>query len=146
MMTADSQSSSQFGNISRFKGMKLISPTEREARIACRNNEDGLIGLTQKLREESKATNIFIKLGSEGLLIDTLKNTQHVTDKIPKLNNFPIDIIGAGDALLATSSLLLAAGANIWESSLLGSISAAIQVSKRGNTPIKNEEIVKNLK
>ena len=56
MMTADSQSSSQFGNISRFKGMKLISPTEREARIACRNNEDGLIGLTEKLREESRHT------------------------------------------------------------------------------------------
>ncbi|MBI49378.1 MAG: ADP-heptose synthase [Crocinitomicaceae bacterium] len=146
MMTADSQSSSQFGNISRFKGMKLISPTEREARIACRNNEDGLIGLTEKLREESRATNIFIKLGSEGILIDTFKNTQHVTDRIPKLNNFPVDVIGAGDALLATSSLLLAAGANIWESSLLGSISAAIQVSKRGNTPIKNEEIIKNLK
>ena len=32
-MAADSQSSSQDGNISRFKNMDLITPTEREARL-----------------------------------------------------------------------------------------------------------------
>ena len=45
MMVADSQSSSQTGNIARFKRMDLILPTEREARISLRNNEDGLIVL-----------------------------------------------------------------------------------------------------
>ena len=34
MMVADSQSSSQIGDISRFHNMNLITPTEREARYA----------------------------------------------------------------------------------------------------------------
>ncbi len=33
MMAADSQVSSQIGDVSRFKGMTLITPTEREARV-----------------------------------------------------------------------------------------------------------------
>jgi len=34
LIAADSQSSSQFGDISRFQNMDLITPTEREARIS----------------------------------------------------------------------------------------------------------------
>ena len=36
-MVADSQSSSQVGDISRFRNMLLIKPTEREARLAMRD-------------------------------------------------------------------------------------------------------------
>ena len=34
MIAADSQASSQMGDISRFHDMDLITPTEREARIS----------------------------------------------------------------------------------------------------------------
>ena len=40
MLAADSQSSSQIGDISRFLDFDLITPTEREARISVKNNED----------------------------------------------------------------------------------------------------------
>jgi bifunctional ADP-heptose synthase (sugar kinase/adenylyltransferase) len=43
MIAADSQSSSQVGDISRFKSVDLLTPTEREARISTRNREDGLV-------------------------------------------------------------------------------------------------------
>ena len=33
-MAADSQSSSQMGDISRFKGMDFLFPTEHEARLS----------------------------------------------------------------------------------------------------------------
>lgn len=36
-------------------------------------------------------------------------------------------------------------GANIWESAYLGSIAAAIQVSRLGNIPIKKEELLHEL-
>ena len=68
-MIADSQSSSQLGDISRFKNMNLITPTEREARLSVRDNESGLVILAEKLRKKSNANNIFLKIGEEGLLV-----------------------------------------------------------------------------
>ena len=39
-ISADSQSSSQIGDIGRFKNVNLITPTEREARLSIKNHED----------------------------------------------------------------------------------------------------------
>ena len=128
--------------------MNLITPTEREARLACRNNEDGLIVLTSKLREECRAKNIIIKLGSLGMIIDVTnsKKNIHETDEIPILNNFPKDVVGAGDSLLILSALSLASGASPWESAFLGSIASGIQVGKNGNIPLSLKEVLSNIK
>ena len=98
LIVDDIQSSSQDGNICRFKRMNLITPTEREARLACRNNEDGLIVLADKLREECMAENIIIKLGQLGLIIDIINKRNGIkeTDKIGVLNNYPKDVVGTG--------------------------------------------------
>ena len=68
-IVADGQSSSQIGDISRFKFMDLITPTEIEARITLRNREDGLVVLADKIKNIAKAKNIILKLGEAGLLI-----------------------------------------------------------------------------
>jgi len=47
MMVADSQSSSQIGDVSRFRGMTLVTPTEREARFAVHDFESGLVVLAE---------------------------------------------------------------------------------------------------
>ena len=54
---ADSQSSSQFGDISRFRNMNLITPTEHEARLALNDKESGIVSLAYKLIKKSKAKN-----------------------------------------------------------------------------------------
>jgi rfaE bifunctional protein kinase chain/domain len=69
MLAADSQSSSQVGDVSRFRGMDLLTPTEREARLATRNREDGLVVLAEGLRRQANACNVLLKMGEEGLLI-----------------------------------------------------------------------------
>jgi rfaE bifunctional protein kinase chain/domain len=148
MLAADSQSSSQLGDISRFAGMDLITPTERETRIAVRSHEDGLVVLAEKLRDQASAKNVLLKMGEEGLLIHAKCSTESandravVTDQIPALNSNPKDVAGAGDSLLIASAMAMACGATIFEAGLLGSIAAAIQVSRVGNTPLKNEEII----
>ena len=43
--------------------------------------------------------------------------------------------------MLATASLALISGANLWEASLLGNIAAFLQVGRLGNVPIKSQEI-----
>ena len=132
MLAADSQSSSQIGDISRFRGVNLITPTEREARISSRNHEDGLVVLVQQLKKLSSTDNIFLKMGEEGMLIysgDTNVN-EILTDSISALNTSPRDVAGAGDSLLISGALTMTAGGSIWEAALIGSLAAAIQVGR----------------
>lgn len=143
MLAADSQSSSQVGDIGRFQHMDLLTPTEREARISTRNQEDGLVVLAEVLRQRSSAKNILLKLGEEGLLIHAGNglSADWQTDRIGSLNCAPRDVAGAGDCLLMTSALTLAAGGSIWEAACLGSLAAAVQVGRVGNTPIQRREL-----
>ena len=142
MIAADSQSSSQIGDIMKFKNVDLLTPTEHEARIGIQNHQDGLIILTEELRKKTSVKNIILKLGSEGILIHTYKKNKWDNDKILPLNNFPRDISGAGDALLIASAMTLACKFNIWEASYIGSIASAVQVSQIGNLPIDFKDII----
>ena len=147
MLAADSQSSSQVSDISRFREMDLITPTEREARISVRNHEDGLVVLAEALRQQSAARNILLKLGEEGLLIHAGngKGDDWLTDRVGALNTAPKDVAGAGASLLITSAMTLASGGNIWEAACLGSLAAAVQVGRVGNTPIRTKELLQEL-
>jgi rfaE bifunctional protein kinase chain/domain len=143
LMVADSQSSSQVGDVSRFKDMLLLTPTEREARLAVRDFDSGLVVLAEKLRKTASAKNIILTLGSEGL-IGTAASAYGDTwyaDRLPALNTAPKDSAGAGDSLLACCSMAMAMGADIWQSMYLGSIAAACQVGRVGNSPLSPEDI-----
>lgn len=146
-MAADSQSSSQVGDISRFQGMNLVTPTEREARISLRNHEDGLVVLAEQLRKQANAGNVLLKLGEEGLLIHPGEAQQGgwVTDRVDALNSAPKDVAGAGDSLLIASAMAMASGATVWEAACLGSIAAAVQVGRVGNTPLQADELLREL-
>jgi rfaE bifunctional protein kinase chain/domain len=148
LIAADSQSSSQIGDVCRFKGLDLITPTEREARVAARNREDGLVILAEKVQKLSGAKIVFLKLGAEGLLIhrDPDEKDSLITDKIGALNCAPKDVAGAGDSMLITSALTLAKGGTVWEAAVLGSLAASVQVSRVGNTPLHLDDLVKELK
>ena len=143
LMVADSQSSSQVGDVSRFKDMLLLTPTEREARLAVRDYNSGLVVLAKKLRKKACSKNIILTLGSEGLIAHAASidgDTWH-TDRLPAFNTAPKDSAGAGDSLLACCSMAVAVGADIWKSVYLGSIAAACQVSRVGNIPLSTQDI-----
>ncbi len=145
-LVADSQSSSQVGDISRFRGMDLITPTEYEARISTRNKNDGLVVLAEQLKNQSDAAHILLKIGEEGVLIHADKERESwLTDRIEALNCAPKDVAGAGDSLLIASAMTLVSKGNIWEAALLGSLAAAIQVGRVGNTPLNREEFIREL-
>jgi rfaE bifunctional protein kinase chain/domain len=143
LMVADSQSSSQIGDVSRFKDMMLLTPTEREARLAVRDFNSGLVVLAEKLREKACAKNIILTLGAEGVISHaaSTNNDKWLTDRLPALNTAPKDSAGAGDSLLACSSMAMAVGTDIWKSMYLGSIAAACQVSRVGNIPLSPQDV-----
>jgi rfaE bifunctional protein kinase chain/domain len=144
-MVADSQSSSQIGDIAKFKNMDIVTPTEREIRLSINDFESGLVVLSEKLHEKSDAKYIFTTLGSEGVMIYNSNKNELLTDNISALNVNPKDVSGAGDSFLTSTSMAKIVGASIWESAYIGSLAAAIQVSRVGNIPIKKDELIKEI-
>ncbi|MDX1730107.1 MULTISPECIES: PfkB family carbohydrate kinase [Aurantimonas] len=146
IMTADSQASSQVSDISRFKGMSLITPTEREARLAMRDSASGLAVLAEELRETADAANVIITLGGEGMLVHGKgESGKHMTDRLPALNTSPKDVAGAGDSLFTATSMALCGGYDIWRGAYLGAVAAACQVSRVGNSPLRCADILKEI-
>lgn len=143
-MTADSQSSSQVGDISRFKTMLLLKPTEHEARLALRDFQSGLVATAEALRIRAEATHVCLSLGGDGVLIHTDPGFAFgaVTDQLSAFNRAPKDVAGAGDCFLIVTSMALACGADIWRASYLGSVAAALQVGRIGNVPLGARELV----
>jgi bifunctional ADP-heptose synthase (sugar kinase/adenylyltransferase) len=80
------------------------------------------------------------------LIHDPNNNEDEIyTDELPAFNKNPKDVAGAGDSLLCCASLAMAVGANIFEAAYIGSIGAAIQVSRVGNTPLTPGELLEAL-
>jgi sugar/nucleoside kinase (ribokinase family) len=123
--------------------MDLLLPTEREARVSTQNREDGLVVLAEQLRRKSSAKSILLKLGGDGVLIHApgFEAEGWLTDQVEALNKSPKDVAGAGDSMLITSALTLAAGGTIWEAACIGSIAAAVQVGRVGNIPLGVDEL-----
>lgn len=142
VLTADSQASSQLSDISRFRGMALVTPTEREARLAMRNADSGLAVLANDLRERCAAQNVVITLASEGMLVHGKAESDYLTDRLPAFNVAPKDVAGAGDSLFTAASMALCAGADIWRAAYLGGIAAACQVGRVGNSPLRAKDIM----
>ena len=141
---ADCQSSSQIGDISRYVGATFVTPTEHEARLALRDNQSGLAHIGHELLDKTQADNAFITLGAAGVLVvcrQPDEPTGLATDLLPALNPVPVDTSGAGDSLLVTSTLALASKASAFQAAYLGSLCAAIQVSRVGNIPITLTEL-----
>lgn len=137
-MVADSQTSSQVGDISRYSNMNLITPTERETRVALNNPDDGLVILAHKLSSRAQPKHLVITLGEEGIFIHipSKDNKNWENDRLPALNRNATDPAGAGDCFLSASSLALTALSSPWEAFYLGSLASACQVDSLGNKPL----------
>jgi rfaE bifunctional protein kinase chain/domain len=147
-MVADCQSSSQIGDIGRYKEMELITPTEREARLSLKNISDSIFILAEKLTELTNPKHLLLKLGSEGCLVYTnsrKKDDPGNRDQLKAYSNSVVDEAGAGDSMLVTTALALASKASIWESSYLGSLAAGIQINQLGNVPITKNQLIELL-
>lgn len=144
VIAADSQTSSQLGDLSQFANVDLITPTETEARLELKDQKSGLAVIADKLRSKINSQSIIIKLGADGLVINGVKSdgTLLSLDALPSFNQNPIDVSGAGDSLLAAASLAITIENNLAKASLIGSLAAAIQIGRVGNIPIEKEKII----
>jgi rfaE bifunctional protein kinase chain/domain len=143
LMAADSQSSSQLGDIARFRNASLLTPTEHEARLALRDHTAGLAQIGHRLLEVTDSSAAFVTLGPEGILVVThVKGGFDETDRLPAFNLNPVDVAGAGDSMLVSGAMTLAAGGSPWQAGFVGSVAAGIQISRIGNMPITTREML----
>jgi rfaE bifunctional protein kinase chain/domain len=140
----DLQCSSQIGNILKFEQFFLICPTEKEARIALGNHDDGVEYIANLLIQRAQSENTVVKLGSEGFISylsrqdkDAFLHRQH----FPALTANPADVTGAGDALLAAMATGLTRGLSMMEVSALACLVSAIAVQTVGNRPISLNQV-----
>lgn len=145
MMAADSQASSQLADISRFRNMCVVTPTEREARLGLQDSDSGLAVIASRLRTKAKASNVIVTMGAEGVLVVGDADGEERLDQLPAFNASPKDVAGAGDSLFTCVAMALCRGHDIWCSAYLGSVAAAIQVARVGNLPIQRNEVIAEL-
>ena len=139
----DSQSSSQTGDVLKFKNYFFIKPNEKEARLALNDKYNGLEFIGKKIMEKTVSDNIILTLAAEGFITFQKQDgmgfvkTQH----FPALNPDPMDVVGAGDSMLTALACSICAGTDIMTASAVGAIVSSIAVSKVGNVPVTIDEV-----
>jgi rfaE bifunctional protein kinase chain/domain/rfaE bifunctional protein nucleotidyltransferase chain/domain len=157
-VVGDVQCSSQLGNVTRMKGITLVTPSEREARLALCDRDSGIADLGAMIMAETGNRSVVITLGERGLMIFEAEGEpvtarwkelpvheikRHLrSEYLPSFAKVVVDSMGAGDAMLATISCCLATGASLMESAFIGNCSAAVECSKMGNIKVGREELL----
>jgi len=133
---------SRYG-LAGFSGMTACTPNESEveALLGVRINDDlsvlELAGRALLRRLQSRA--VLITRGSRGM---ALFETGKPTDHIPIVGSDQVtDVTGAGDTVIATFTLALAAGASFGEAARLANHAGGLAVMKRGTATVTAEEL-----
>jgi len=143
LKVADSQVASRWGNILEFRNFDLITPNEREARFSLGDQDSGIRSLAAEIFDQSECGLLILKLGSKGIIACTSKDATTL-DSYFVMDSFVenlLDPVGAGDALLAYSTLALLTSQSPVISSILGNLAAACECEHDGNIPISRELI-----
>jgi len=137
LITVDSQ-----GDLLKFKGFDVVKCNRREAEAimgAELQNAADIEQAGRRILSDLGASSVIITRGSEGMsLISTDGGCLH----IPAANRSEVfDVTGAGDTVIAVTTLALAAGLEITESAYLANFAAGLVVRKLGNATPTVEEL-----
>jgi len=114
----------------------IIKPNRREATLAMQPDWKGefTLGVARECSAELFRRNqkpVFLTAGSHGIFLFTEKGCQHV---LAAPVEGEIDIVGAGDSVMAGVVSALCSGAEPEEAALLGNIVASIPIQQMGTT------------
>jgi rfaE bifunctional protein kinase chain/domain len=127
----------------RFRGMTTCTPNESEVEqlFGVRIGDDARVleRAGRELLRRTRAAAVLITRGSRGMaLFEPASPTMH----IPIVGSDQIaDVTGAGDTVIATMTLALAAGARFLEAAHLANYAGGLAVMKRGTATIGADEL-----
>jgi D-beta-D-heptose 7-phosphate kinase/D-beta-D-heptose 1-phosphate adenosyltransferase len=129
--------------------LSLITPNRKEA-FELAGLQDGarhsnplrdrsLLTVARTLLEELKPALLLITLGEQGML---LCRRDHPPFHIPTVAQEVFDVSGAGDTVIASFTLAIAAGASPVEAAILSNHAAGVVVGKVGTATVSPEELL----
>ena len=136
--------------IEKFKNSNIFTVSEMELRSCMHDYENGLSVLVSNFYTETNVKELYLSLGDGG----SLYFRKPVNDKKQEYNNMESahissfsrrseDKMGRGEAFTAGITLARVSGANEVQSIYMGSVLAAAQSSRHGNTPVNKDEILR---
>lgn len=109
--------------------------TPREAPL----QDPSLLQASHRLSELWQPENLMVTLGPQGMLLSQKdQKPTHLSTRAREV----FDVSGAGDTVIATTMLSLAAGASFLEAAELANIAAGVVVAKLGTATVTQEEIL----
>ena len=114
-----------------YAGVTLVTPNHHEAEAATniriRTNEDARRA-AEAFRDRTKCGGVLITMGEHGMWLAAEGAEGH----LPAAAREVADVTGAGDTVVATLALAIAAGATLAEAASLANFAAGIVVGKFG--------------
>ncbi|MBU0663579.1 MAG: D-glycero-beta-D-manno-heptose-7-phosphate kinase [Proteobacteria bacterium] len=129
----------------RFKGATIITPNHLEAEKMSGQqitSDEDLAQAAEILRTKFSCEAVLITRGEAGMSL--LERGQGIVT-IPTMAREVFDVTGAGDTVIATLALGLAAGASFTEAATLANVAAGIVVGKIGTATVSSAEILAEL-
>jgi D-beta-D-heptose 7-phosphate kinase/D-beta-D-heptose 1-phosphate adenosyltransferase len=131
-------------NFSRYEPLTIITPNTQEAAEAAGiaiEDEASLIEAGRKILAGIDCRAALITRGEEGMSLFTSQEATH----IPTVAREVYDVTGAGDTVIATLALALAAGASYLEAAVLANHAAGVVVGKLGTAAVTRDELMATL-
>lgn len=131
----------KFNNFFSYKNVTVFKPNRKEAEdilgLKIKTDKDiSYAGNT--LLKKINAKNILLTLGEDGIAVfEKGKPEKRMPTKARKV----ADVSGAGDTVISTLTMALAAGANIWEASYLANYAGGIVCEEIGIIPIEIDKL-----
>ncbi len=129
-------------NIERFAGATILTPNSHEAELMSGieiTNEKELIRAARTIRTSLKTEALLITRGEAGMALFEDDKDPFI---IPTVAREVFDVTGAGDTVIASLALGLAAGLSFTDASVLANRAAGIVVGKLGTATTSPEEIL----
>lgn len=123
----------------KYAGATVITPNRSELRdvVGRWSSEAELFTKAQKLRAELGLEALLVTRSEEGMTLFSEGETHHQAAQAREV----FDVSGAGDTVIATLAVMLAAGADWDEAIRTANIAASIVVGKLGTAVVTREEL-----
>ncbi|MFN4110976.1 MAG: D-glycero-beta-D-manno-heptose-7-phosphate kinase [Ignavibacteria bacterium] len=135
----------KFDNFFEYKNVTVFKPNRKETEDAFGiklDTEERVIEACKKLKEKLNPEFLLLTRGEKGM---TLFGKNNSIRTIPTRARKVADVSGAGDTVIATLTMALAAGADIEEAATIANLAAGLVCEEVGVVPIDRELLYQTL-
>jgi len=135
----------KFDNFFEYRNVTVFKPNRKETEDALGfklDSEERVLEAGQQLKEKLNPEYLLLTRGEKGMTLFSKNGDVHT---IPTRARKVADVSGAGDTVIATITMALAAGAEIEEASTIANLAAGLVCEEVGVVPINRELLYKTL-